>query len=168
VVKIRSKNAQNMMSLIFRNLFFTILQPGIVAGLIPYWILGESRKVHFGLSFELYQIVGIAIFLGGFTMMLMCIASFAIKGKGTLSPADPTKVLVTTGLYEYSRNPMYVGVMLVLIGEALFFQSIKLVMYGAFIFLAFNTFIILWEEPRLRNDFGVEYDNYYKKVRRWI
>jgi len=146
------------------------LQPGIVAGLIPYLILGNKVNDIF-----VQQLLpnglhnsGAIIFVIGFVIMVSCIISFAVKGRGTLSPADPTKKLVTTGLYKFSRNPMYVGVTLILIGEAIFFQSVVLLIYSLSIFIAFNIFTILVEEPRLRNNFGEEYKKYCDKVRRWI
>ena len=100
--------------------------------------------------------------------MLICIISFAVKGRGTLSPADPTKKLVVTGLYRYSRNPMYIGVVMILTGEAIFFQSVSLWIYLLVVIIAFNIFILLHEEPRLQKDFGEEYKKYCQKVRRWI
>ncbi len=159
-----------MVSLFIRNLVFTILQPGIVAGLIPYWILGNNvndifvqHLLHRGLHYS-----GAIIFVIGFVIMLWCIISFAVQGGGTLSPVDPTKRLVVAGFYKFSRNPMYVGVILILIGEAIFFQSVDLWIYSLFVFIVFNIFTILVEEPRLRKDFGEEYKRYCKKVRRWI
>ncbi|MFN2440899.1 MAG: isoprenylcysteine carboxylmethyltransferase family protein [Chitinophagaceae bacterium] len=156
-----------MLSLFLRNLFFTILQPGLVAGLIPYWILGEKVK-HIAHPLQFYHYTGAIIFIIGFAIMLRCIISFAVEGRGTLSPADPTKKLVITGLYKYSRNPMYVGVTMILIGEAIFFQSVNLWIYLIFVFIVFNIFILLHEEPRLRKDFGEEYKQYCQKVRRWV
>ncbi|HUM46078.1 MAG TPA: isoprenylcysteine carboxylmethyltransferase family protein [Chitinophagales bacterium] len=157
-----------MASLFLRNLFFTILQPGIVAGLIPFFILGNKFTKILSQSLSLLQYLSAIIFLTGFAGMLMCIISFAVRGQGTLSPADPTKKLVVSGLYRFSRNPMYVGVMMMLVGEFLFFQSPDLLLYSIGIFTAFNIFIILFEEPRLRKDFGKAYDRYCEKVRRWI
>lgn len=157
-----------MISLFFRNLFFTILQPGIVAVLVPYWILGFRIQGYFDLSFSLAKWLAIAIFIAGVTILLICIAGFAIKGKGTLSPADPTKKLVVSGLYKYSRNPMYAGVIMMLIGEAIFFQSATLWIYAGLIFAAFFLFVRFFEEPRLQKDFGDDYKNYCKSVRRWI
>ena len=156
------------MSLFFRNLFFTILQPGIVAGLIPFLILGDKVKNISDQPFAFYHALGVLIFVGGIVIMLICIVSFAIHGKGTLSPADPTKKLVVAGLYKFSRNPMYVGVMMILVGEAIFFPSVSLWIYTFSIFSAFHIFIIFFEEPRLRKDFEEEYDSYCKKVKRWI
>ena len=157
-----------MVSLILRNLFFTILQPGLVAGLIPVWILGRKANNLFNKPWQLYQFSGFLVFVGGFLIMLICIISFAVKGRGTLSPADPTKKLVVTGLYRYSRNPMYIGVVMILTGEAIFFQSVSLWIYLLLVNIGFNIFILLHEEPRLQKDFGEEYKKYCQKVRRWI
>ena len=155
-----------MISLFLRNLFFTVLQPGIVAGLIPYWILRDNKTFDSPLQF--YQYLGILLFLIGLVIMFHCIIRFAVEGRGTLSPADPTKKLVIKGLYKFSRNPMYVGVMMILIGEATFFQSNNLWVYLLFIFLAFNLFVLLFEEPRLLKDFGEDYRKYCQEVRRWF
>ncbi len=156
-----------MLSLFIRNFIFTVLQPGMVAGFIP-WLILRGRTHLFSSPFKWHHFAGIILCFIGFYILISCIVSFALKGKGTLSPADPTKKLVTTGLYKYSRNPMYTGVMLILIGEALFFVSLKLFFYSAFIFIAFYFFITRFEEPRLKKDFGKEYDDYCKKTGRFI
>lgn len=157
-----------MLSLFIRNLFFTILQPGLVAGLIPLWIIGVKADNIFGNVWQWHHYIGTVIFLIGFIIMLWCIISFAFKGRGTLSPVDPTKKLVISGLYYFSRNPMYLGVILILIGEAIFFQSANLWGYLLFVFIIFHLFVIYIEEPRLRKDFGEEYSLYCQKVRRWV
>jgi protein-S-isoprenylcysteine O-methyltransferase Ste14 len=155
-------------SLFLRNLFFTLLQPGVVAGLIPYLIVRNTFRSLFSASFQAQQYSGIVIWMLGILIMTHCIIRFATDGQGTLSPADPTKRLVISGLYNYSRNPMYVGVMLILIGEAVFCQSAHLWIYSGIIFIAFYLFTVFWEEPRLRNDFGEEYVAYCRKVGRWV
>lgn len=157
-----------MVSLFFRNLLFTILQPGLVAGYVPYLILGRLKRNSAFSEFGITQGIGLALFVLGFIIMIHCITFFAIKGRGTLSPADPTKKLVVSGLYKFSRNPMYVGVMSMLIGEAIFFNSFDLWIYSALIFVAFNLFISFVEEPRLKRDFGEEYLSYRQKVRKWF
>lgn len=157
-----------MASLLLRNLFFTFLQPGLVAGLFPYWILGNLVTKEFSTPFDWYQYIAITVFLVGLLIMVKCIFQFAFEGRGTLSPADPTKKLVIKGFYRYSRNPMYVGVVLILIGETLFFTSKNLLGYSTIIILCFNLFVILVEEPRLQKDFGSDYVHYCKKVRRWF
>lgn len=153
-------------SLLLRNLVFTVLQPGLVAVVIPYYILGGEIKLE--TPWQLHTYGGVIVFAIGLVVMLRCIIQFALEGKGTLSPIDPTKRLVVRGLYRYSRNPMYVGVMMILIGEAIVTQSATLWIYLAIIFIAFNLFIMLHEEPRLRKVFGEEYLLYCEKVRRWF
>lgn len=157
-----------MISLYLRNLLFTILQPGVVAGLVPYLLLRTDQKERILQPFYILQYMGLLLFVFGFLVMMNCILNFAIHGKGTLSPADPTKKLVIAGLYKYSRNPMYVGVILMLIGEAVFFQSESLWIYSMLIFVVFHLFIVFFEEPRLKKDFGAEYDQFCNKVRRWV
>ena len=156
------------LSLILRNVLFTLLQPGIVAGFVPYLLVRNKLPYLTSHPFQFLQYVGIVIGFLGILIMTHCIIRFATHGQGTLSPADPTKRLVISGLYHYSRNPMYVGVMLILIGEAVFCQSVSLWVYCAVIFTAFQLFIVFWEEPRLKNDFGEEYVDYCRKVRRWV
>jgi protein-S-isoprenylcysteine O-methyltransferase Ste14 len=156
------------LSLILRNVLFTLLQPGIVAGFVPYLLVRNKLQSLVSHPFHFLQYVGIVIGFLGILIMTHCIIRFATDGQGTLSPADPTKRLVISGLYQYSRNPMYVGVMLILIGEAVFCQSLGLWVYCAVIFIAFQLFIVFWEEPRLTNDFGGEYEDYCRKVRRWV
>lgn len=155
-------------SLALRNLFFVILQPGMVAGVIPYMIAKNSFNNAFSNELLLHHYLGLFILLAGSVIMLHCVVRFAIDGLGTLSPADPTKQLVISGLYKYSRNPMYVGVMLMLSGEVVFSLSSNLLFYAIIIFVAFSLFIVYWEEPRLQKDFGGEYETYCKRVRRWI
>jgi len=157
-----------MFSLYLRNLFFTIIHPGLVVGLIPYWVLSQSGKNNFRFRFNFYQYLGISFFLIGLFVLLHCIIRFAVVGRGTLSPIDPTKKLVTSGIYRYSRNPMYLGVLMTLIGEALFFKSYHLGIYLLIMALIFNFFILVVEEPRLHEDFGDEYSHYRNKVRRWL
>ncbi|NNC71005.1 MAG: isoprenylcysteine carboxylmethyltransferase family protein [Flavobacteriaceae bacterium] len=157
-----------MISLFIRNLIFTVLQPGLVAGLIPLWISGYQLNTLFEDVWQVQQYIGASIFVIGFVIMIWCIINFAVKGRGTLSPIDPTKKLVLSGLYKFSRNPMYVGVMLLLIGEAIFLGSTMLWIYVVFVFILFNIFVIYIEEPRLKKDFGKEYISYTQNVRRWI
>lgn len=155
-------------SLLFSSLFFTLLQPGIVAGLIPYWLLRQAIRSTFSFHWGWTQFLGIFLFTTGLLLLLDCVLRFALTGRGTLSPADPTKKLVIRGWYQYSRNPMYIGVMGMLTGEALFYQVVWFWWYVALIGLLFNLFIILVEEPRLKKDFGDEYLTYRKSVRRWL
>lgn len=156
------------MSLVLRNLIFVVLQPGVVAGLVPYLIVRDGfwDGLANGLLFHHY--IGVVIFLVGFCLLLHCVRRFVLEGLGTISPADPTKRLVVSGLYRYSRNPMYVGVMAMLLGEVVFSQSAGLLVYAMLVFVMFYLFIVYREEPRLARDFGNEYEAYRKNVRRWL
>jgi protein-S-isoprenylcysteine O-methyltransferase Ste14 len=104
----------------------------------------------------------------GAAVLLHCIWGFAAVGRGTLSPVDPPKKLVVKGLYRYDRNPMYVGVVTILLGEALLLESLALLEYALVGFAAFNLFVILYEEPTLRHQFGESYEHYCRHVGRWL
>jgi len=158
-----------MFSLFLRNLLFTILQPGVAAVLVPYLLLSNTGRTFFPEVWTVWNFVGAGFMLAGASVVMICIVRFATEGRGTLSPLDPTKKLVVHGLYRYSRNPMYIGVTVLLIGEALFWTSWAVAAYAAAIlFLGFNLFIRLHEEPRLRRDFPTEYEEYCASVRRWL
>ncbi|HWP45479.1 MAG TPA: isoprenylcysteine carboxylmethyltransferase family protein, partial [Blastocatellia bacterium] len=90
------------------------------------------------------------------------------KGRGTPAPYDPPRRLVVSGLYRYTRNPMYVGIVTLLIGEALAFRSISLAIYSAAVWPLFHLRVIYYEEPKLRELFGQDYLDYCKKVSRWL
>ena len=157
-----------MINLLLKNLFFTLLQPGSVVGLIPYFFLEGKIAAAFTERIRFIQFLGAGILLMGTFILLNCVLRFPYEANGTISPFVRSKKLLTTGLYNYSRNPMYIGVIMILVGESIFFKSGALWMYSFFVFIGFHLYLVLFEELRLRKDFGKEYDAYYKKVRRWI
>jgi protein-S-isoprenylcysteine O-methyltransferase Ste14 len=160
--------SRSALSLALSTIFFTALQPGLVAGYFPWLIARDDFQGRLAQPFGLQQYLGIVIGMLGFVIMMICIARFAMEGMGTLSPADPTKRLVIRGLYKYSRNPMYIGVTGLLVGESVFTQSSALWMYSIIVFAMFNLYIVFFEEPRLKRDFGKEYGDYCAAVRRWL
>jgi protein-S-isoprenylcysteine O-methyltransferase Ste14 len=93
---------------------------------------------------------------------------FAIKGLGTPAPVFPTRHLVVTGLYRYVRNPMYVAVVITILGQGLIFGNAALLEYGGLIWLLFHLFVLIYEEPTLRASFGFEYEHFCTGVPRWI
>jgi protein-S-isoprenylcysteine O-methyltransferase Ste14 len=103
----------------------------------------------------------------GAAAVLDCFARFALEGRGTPAPVAPTENLVVSGLYRHVRNPMYVGVVAAIVGQALWFGSPVLLEYAVLVWLAFFAFVVLYEEPTLRRRFGPAYDNYRANVRRW-
>jgi protein-S-isoprenylcysteine O-methyltransferase Ste14 len=153
------------MSLYIRAAIFLIIAPGIVLGWIPYWIL--SRKPRAFVPFA-PRLAGIVLMAAGAACLLWCFRDFVVRGRGTPAPYDPPKKLVTTGMYRFVRNPMYIALVTVLIGEALFFGARSLWIYAAFAWLAFHLRVLLFEEPRLRELFGAEYEAYRAAVPRWI
>lgn len=154
--------------LILRSTFFVMLQPGIVAGLIPFLMAKKRFQSSWDGDVLPHHVLGLLIFLAGLGVLFHCVYRFTSEGKGTISPADPTTRLVVSGFYKYSRNPMYVGVMMILIGETVFIWSISLLIYSLGVFILFHLFILYKEEPRLLKDFGHAYVEYSKKARRWV
>jgi protein-S-isoprenylcysteine O-methyltransferase Ste14 len=152
--------------LALRSLLWTILMPGIVAGYLPWRYFGLSgARIDWSDTLDL---LGLASAGAGVLLLAACIVEFARSGRGTLSPIDPPRHLVVRGLYRYVRNPMYLAVTLILLGEAALLHSLNLVAYWACFFVAANVFVIGYEEPYLRSRFGVSYDAYTQKVGRWV
>jgi protein-S-isoprenylcysteine O-methyltransferase Ste14 len=87
---------------------------------------------------------------------------------GTPAPIAPTQNLVVTGLYRYVRNPIYVALVAVILGQAVLFGDWRLLLYGALVFVAFHIFVLAYEEPTLMESFGAEYETYRANVSRWI
>ena len=153
--------------LLLRSIFFTFLQPGTVTVLIPYWLI-SSRGTNVASSHQPLRYLGLPLIVMGASVLLWCIWDFFSQGRGTISPIDPPKYLVVRGLYEYVRNPMYVAVVTILFGEAVFFMSAPVLFEaGVFIILA-NLFVMCYEEPALRQQFGESYERYSQTVGRWI
>jgi len=146
------------------SILFFILAPGMVAGFIPLALLRTGPQVQTGFlayaAFPLWVI--------GTTVLIWCFWDFLVKGKGTPAPIDPPKELVVSGLYRYVRNPMYVGILLVILGHFLWFGFWNLLIYAAVVFAAFSAFVIFYEEPTLKRNFGAAYEDYLKRVPRWI
>lgn len=149
---------------ILNTLLFTIFVPGTVAGYIPYRLADRyANRASSPLEW-----IGIAVLVLGAAIYFRCAWEFAVRGLGTPAPIAPTKFLVTTALHRYIRNPMYVGVALVIIGEAALFRSLHVLEYAALMLTVAHTFVVLYEEPTLRRQFGESYEQYRRTVPRWI
>lgn len=149
---------------LLKSLLFLIFVPGVVAGYIPIFLLLSGPQVNTGIfSYLAYLLSPIGIWI-----LLWCFLDFIIEGKGTPAPIDPPKELVVSGFYNYVRNPMYVGVALILIGHFLWFGFWSLLIYAVVVLIAFNTFVTFYEEPNLKKRFGTGYEEYCKRVPRWI
>ena len=147
-----------------KSLLFLIAAPGMVAGYIPLALLTSGAQVETGifsyLAFPLWWI-GIVILLWSFW-------NFLHEGLGTPAPIDPPKELVATGFYRYVRNPMYVGVLAAILGHFLWFGYWNLLIYAIVVFIAFHSFVTIYEEPTLKMKFGAAYEDYLRTVPRWI
>ena len=154
------------MLLALRSLLWTVLLPGMIAGYVPWRWLGISQ-VRPGFTNPL-DLLGLLVIVAGAALLGACIWEFASRGRGTLSPVDPPKELVVQGLYRYVRNPMYVAVSTILVGEALLARSTALLVYWGIFFAAANLFVMLYEEPALRRQFGDSYVRYQQRVGRWL
>ncbi|MET0398469.1 MAG: isoprenylcysteine carboxylmethyltransferase family protein [Longimicrobiaceae bacterium] len=153
--------------LLLKNLLFTVLVPGAVAGLVPYLILArgaDASPVVRGSA----QWLALAVGVLGAGVYAWCVWDFAARGRGTPAPIDPPRTLVVSGPYRYVRNPMYCGVLLVLVGQVLFFASRPLLLYALAWLGVVHLFVVLYEEPALRRRFGGSYEEYRVAVRRWI
>lgn len=146
---------------------FLVIAPGTVAGLVPWWISGWRMHPPL-LGFPIFRPLGLILIAFGLPALLDSFRRFAVQGIGTPAPPLPTQHLVVTGLYRYVRNPMYVSVTSLIVGQGLFLGSVPLLIYACVVWVAFHTFVVLVEEPTLRSTYGAEYDAYCAKVPRWI
>ena len=151
------------MTLFLKNLAFTFLVPGTVAGAVPLWI-AQGRRPASGPALVLALVL---LVLGG-AIYAWCVWDFATFGRGTPAPIDAPKKLVVRGLYRYTRNPMYVGVLTVIVGQSVLFRTPSLLVYAGVVAACFHLFITGYEEPHLADAFGAEYDAYRSRVSRWL
>ena len=151
------------MILFLKNLVFTIVVPGTVAVYVPVFFFAHDQ-----LQYSLNTLAGGSLLIMGSSIYLWCLWDFVSAGRGTPSPVDPPKHLVVRGLYRYSRNPMYVGVLGAIFGWALAFGTLSIAIYGFFVAGFFHLFVVFYEEPHLRQLFGANYDEYRLQVSRWL
>jgi protein-S-isoprenylcysteine O-methyltransferase Ste14 len=153
------------MSPILRTVIFTIVVPGFWTVLMPYWTLPRGVRP----DIRGAGAAGWVLIAAGVALYLMCAFwGFALRGKGTPLPLDPPKKLVVEGPYRVVRNPMYWGVGSVVLGEAAIFHSAALAELVAVFVVGVILFVLLFEEPVLQRKFGAEYEEYCRRVPRWL
>jgi protein-S-isoprenylcysteine O-methyltransferase Ste14 len=149
-----------------QSVAFLVVAPGMVAGLLPWLITGWS-----GSSWDGWRVVGTAVgwFLiaAGSAVLVHAFALFVLQGLGTPAPIAPTRTLVVTGTYRWVRNPMYLAVTAVIVGQALLFASVALGIYAVVVATAFVTFVNLYEQPTLTRQFRADYEAYLRTVPGW-
>jgi protein-S-isoprenylcysteine O-methyltransferase Ste14 len=155
------------MSALLGSAIFLVVAPGFVAGLAPWWISYWQLEAPF-LGMQVFRLVGALLVAMGLIGLLNSFVRFALQGLGTPAPVFPTRHLVVAGLYRYVRNPMYIAVVMTILGQALIFGNAGLLEYGGIVWLLFHLFVLLYEEPTLRATFGAEYDSFCAEVPRWI
>jgi protein-S-isoprenylcysteine O-methyltransferase Ste14 len=148
----------------YKSLLYLIVEAGLFALYVPLKLLRTGPRIETGpISW-----LAIPLWLIGSLVILACFWSFTFTGRGTPVPVDPPKELVITGPYHYVRNPIYVGVLLVFLGHFLWFGYWALLIYVASAFIGVHFFVISYEEPTLKRKFGATYEEYLRRVPRWI
>jgi len=154
-----------MRGLVVRALLAFLALPGSATLLVPWLLLRWGGD---GLVPRWVRLAGAVPLALGVLLLLRCVIDFARVGRGTLAPIDPPRVLVRRGLYRLMRNPMYVAVLTILVGEVLVFASWAIAAWAAVLAVAFHLRVIWYEEPVLRRTFGPAFDDYCRTVPRWI
>jgi len=149
--------------LFLKNLLFSVVVPGTVGVYVPL-LLARGRPVAVGPT----RLLGGAMVALGAALYLWCVRDFAVRGRATPAPIDAPKILVVSGPYRLSRNPMYVAVLSAILGWAALFRSGALLAWAAGVAVAFTLFVRLYEEPHLSREFGAAYDDYRARVGRWL
>lgn len=149
-----------------RTLLWLIL-PVSILGVIPYLLHHATRHAshwHGGL----WQWLGVWLIINGMGLAAWCVNLFNVQGQGTPLPLDPPKRFVLAGPYRYVRNPMMLGMCVILLGEAIMYRSSVLWYYTIALMILACLFIRCWEEPDLARRFGQAYREYQQQVPRWL
>jgi protein-S-isoprenylcysteine O-methyltransferase Ste14 len=145
---------------------FFALAPGVVAGLVPWWLTGW--RVGEPLPYWMpLRLIGVALLAVGTGVLVQAFVRFVSEGSGTPAPVAPTRELVVGGLYRYVRNPMYLAVLAAIVGQALALGQLVLLPYAAAVCAAFAAFVHWYEEPTLARQFGARYEAYRRAVPAW-
>jgi len=147
---------------------FFVLAPGVVAGLLPWWLTGwRVRQPLPWWAWAPLRVAGGVLIAAGVAVLVTAFVRFVAEGAGTPAPAAPTQHLVIGGLYRYVRNPMYLAVVATIVGQALVLGQPALLLYAAAADAAMAAFVHGYEEPTLRRQFGAQYQAYQRAVPAW-
>ena len=148
---------------LIKTLLFTLVMPSTIGVYLPQALKNDATKVP-----PFLEWTAVGLFLCGATIYLWCAWDFVSKGLGTPLPIDAPRVLVVKGLYRYTRNPMYVGVLSLIFAQAIYYGSRAIAVYGCLVFAMVYLFVRVYEEPTLRRLFGPQYEEYCRSVPRWL
>jgi protein-S-isoprenylcysteine O-methyltransferase Ste14 len=147
---------------------FFVVAPGVVAGLVPWLISGWDVRWPMSASGGGMMALGAAILAVAVLVLIRNFVRFVVEGRGTPSPVLQTERLVVGGDYRFVRNPMYLGVIGAILGQAMIFGSFALLLYALAVWATMATFVRWYEEPLLQNRYGDEYERYRQRVRAWV
>jgi protein-S-isoprenylcysteine O-methyltransferase Ste14 len=148
-----------------KTFLFMLFIPGLLLVAFPIWLM-TTQPVLF--SFGLFRWLALPCWAAGAAMTIWCAWAFTVRGHGTPSPTDPPRELVVSGLYRYVRNPIYLGVVVFLLGYVLWHPSPSILWMPVIVAVSAHLFVTLYEEPHLRKTFGADYEQYCRLVPRWI
>lgn len=158
---------RSVASAVTLSLIWLVIAPGLIAGYVP-WAISRWRMQPPFLGTSATRWLGALLILLGLPLLLEAFARFALQGRGTPAPVLPPERLVVFGFYRRVRNPMYVAVTALIVGQGLLLGDPRLLALGAVVWLTFHLFVLLYEEPRLRRRFARDYEAYCAAVPRWI
>jgi protein-S-isoprenylcysteine O-methyltransferase Ste14 len=144
---------------------FFIAAPGTVAGLIP-WLITHWETTETGVGWRVLQAIGVVAIVAGMIPPVHAFIEF-VRAGGTPMPVAPTQRLVVSGFNRYLRNPMYAGLLLAILGQALLFSSLGLVLYAVITWAVTASFVRWYEEPTLMRTYGTQYAQYRRNVPAW-
>ena len=149
------------------TVLFVLTVPGTVVVLVPYALCRWTfQKPLF--SIESGRWLGVVLIVCALPIFFDFVLRFVREGEGTPAPVAPTRHLVVGGTFRYVRNPGYIAVVSLLVGQALLFGSAAVLLYALIVAVTFHTFVVLYEEPTLRRQFGAAYEAYCRDVPRWL
>jgi protein-S-isoprenylcysteine O-methyltransferase Ste14 len=162
-----AKSRSSRIPPILGSAVFLLLAPGTIAGLLP-WLISHWKMQAPLLGFTPFRALGGVLIVAGLLVLLESFARFALRGLGTPAPVFPTQQLIVSGLYRYVRNPMYVAVLCINLGQGLLLGNLDVLIYAAIVWLGMHLFVVGYEEPTLRRRYGAEFDFFCRNVPRWI
>jgi len=146
---------------------FFLIAPTTLAGVVPWMMSQWSLQAPF-CDLQPIRWLGVVLILLGIPVLVDTFARFALQGGGTPAPVAPPQHLVITGPNRYVRNPIYLALVAIVLGQGLLLGNASLLVYGVLLWVGFHIFVLAYEEPTLRETFGAEYDTYCANVSRWL
>lgn len=146
---------------------FFVVAPFVVAGVVPWAVTQYDRGPGTGGLRTVALVLGVLLVAAGLPVLVSAFVRFAVEGRGTPAPIAPTEQLVVGGLYRWVRNPMYLAVLSIIVGQAGILWQPGLLVYAAIVAVAVVGFVLGYEQPELARTYGSAYDDYRAAVPGW-